>query len=157
MYSHRPIRSCGGKTRTWLEGQLLCCSRSIDRYKMYVSQLMKPMIDCLSSRGMSISIGGFSKAVHEDRLYKSRFHISVHPNSYMPSIVSTSNATCVVLLGAWGVDGPPGATGVLSGRGGRKRGPRTRSNFEVIHLIQGCHCALLQRLCKMLKSQTLNP
>ena len=66
---------------------------------MYVSQLMKPMIDCLSSRGMSISIGGFSKAVHEDRLYKSRFHISVHPNSYMPSIVSTSNATCVVLLG----------------------------------------------------------
>ena len=57
----------------------------------------------------------------------------------------------------WVVDGPPGATGVLSGRGGRKRGPLTRSNFEVIHLIQGCHCALLQKLCKMPKSQTLDP
>ena len=57
----------------------------------------------------------------------------------------------------WGVDGPPGATGVLSGRGGRKRGPLTRSNFEVMHLMQGCHCALLQKLCKMPKSQTLDP
>ena len=57
----------------------------------------------------------------------------------------------------WGVDGPPGATGVLSGRGGRKRGSPIRSNNEVIHLIQGCHCALLQKLCKMPKSQTLNP
>ena len=57
----------------------------------------------------------------------------------------------------WGVDGPPGATGVLSGRGGRKRGPLTRSSFEVMHLMQGCHCALLQKLCKMPKSQTLNP
>ena len=28
----------------------------------------------------------------------------------------------VAVLVAWGVDGPPGATGVLSGRGGRKRG-----------------------------------
>ena len=58
---------------------------------------------------------------------------------------------------AWGVDGPPGATGVLSGRGGRKRGPLTRSNFEVMHLMQGCHCALLQKLCKLPKSQTLDP
>ena len=58
---------------------------------------------------------------------------------------------------AWGLDGPPGATGVLSGRGGRKRGPLTRSNFEVIHLIQGCHCALLQKLCKLPKSQPLDP
>ena len=57
----------------------------------------------------------------------------------------------------WGLDGPPGATGVLSGRGGRKRGPLTRSNFEVMHLMQGCHCALLQKLCKMPKSQTLDP
>ena len=57
---------------------------------------------------------------------------------------------------SWGVDGPPGATGVLSGRGGRKRGPPLRSCNEVIHLIQGCHCALLQKLCKMPKSQTLN-
>ena len=62
-----------------------------------------------------------------------------------------------VALEAWGVDGPPGATGVLSGRGGRKRGPLTRSNYEVMHLMQGCHCALLQKLCKMPKSQTLNP
>ena len=58
---------------------------------------------------------------------------------------------------SWVVDGPPGATGVLSGRGGRKRGPLTRSNFEVMHLMQGCHCALLQKLCKMPKSQILNP
>ena len=50
-----------------------------------------------------------------------------------------------------------GATGVLSGRGGRKRGSPIRSNNEVIHLIQGCHCALLQKLCKMPKSQTLDP
>ena len=53
-----------------------------------------------------------------------------------------------------GVDGLPGATGVLSGRGGRKRGPLVRSSNEV---IQGCHCALLQKLCKIPKSQTLNP
>ena len=58
---------------------------------------------------------------------------------------------------AWVVDGPPGATGVLSGRGVRKRGPLLRSINEVIHLIQGCHCALLQKLCKMPKSQTLDP
>ena len=58
---------------------------------------------------------------------------------------------------AWGLDGPPGATGVLSGRGGRKRGSPLRSVNEVIHLIQGCHCALLQKLCKLPKSQTLNP
>ena len=57
----------------------------------------------------------------------------------------------------WGVDGPPGATGVLSGRGGRKRGPLVRSSNEVMHLMQGCHCALLQKLCKMPKSQTLDP
>ena len=37
------------------------------------------------------------------------------------------------------------------------RGPPTRSNYEVIHLIQGYHCALLQKLCKMPKSQTLDP
>ena len=60
-------------------------------------------------------------------------------------------------VSAWGVDGPPEATGVLSGRGGRKRGPLVRSSNEVIHLIQGCHCALLQKLCKLPKSQTLNP
>ena len=31
---------------------------------------------------------------------------------------------CVLFMAsaAWGVDGPPGATGVLSGRGGQKRG-----------------------------------
>ena len=57
----------------------------------------------------------------------------------------------------WGGDGPPGATGVLSGRGGRKRGSPVRSSNEVMHLIQGCHCVLLQKLCKMPKSQTLNP
>ena len=58
---------------------------------------------------------------------------------------------------SWGVDGPPVATGVLSGRGGRKRGSVLRCINEVIHLIQGCHCALLQKLCKMPKSQTLDP
>ena len=58
---------------------------------------------------------------------------------------------------SWVVDGPPGATGVLSGRGGRKRGPLLRSINEVMHLMQGCHCALLQKLCEMPKSQTLNP
>ena len=58
---------------------------------------------------------------------------------------------------SWVVDGPPGATGVLSGRGSRKRGSPVRSGNEVIHLIQGCHCALVQKLCKMPKSQTLNP
>ena len=62
-----------------------------------------------------------------------------------------------VVSGAWGVDGPPGATGVLSGRGGRKRGSVLRCINEVMHLMQGCHCALLQKLCKMPKSQTLNP
>ena len=46
----------------------------------------------------------------------------------------------------WGLDGPPGATGVLSGRGGRKRGPLVRSSNEVMHLMQGCHCALLLSL-----------
>ena len=61
------------------------------------------------------------------------------------------------LAHAWVVDGPPGATGVLSGRGGRKRGPLVRSSNEVMHLMQGCHCALLQKLCKIPKSQTLNP
>ena len=55
------------------------------------------------------------------------------------------------------VDGPPGATGVLSGRGGRKRGSLVRSGNEVMHLMQGCHCALLQKLYKLTKSQTLNP
>jgi len=45
----------------------------------------------------------------------------------------------------WGGDGPPGATGVLSGRGGRKRGSPVRSSNEVMHLIQGCHCVLLSR------------
>ena len=66
-------------------------------------------------------------------------------------------ASILVAAPPWGVDGPPGATGVLSGRGGRKRGSPIRSNNEVIHLIQGCHCALLQKLCKMPKSQTLDP
>ena len=76
-----------------------------------------------------------------------------------PSSRSQSAATTALTAGssAWGVDGPPGATGVLSGRGGRKRGPLLRSINEVIHLIQGCHCALLQKLCKMPKAQTLNP
>ena len=69
----------------------------------------------------------------------------------------TALLDALVQASTWGLDGPPGATGVLSGRGGRKRGPLTRSNFEVIHLIQGCHCALLQKLCKMPKSQTLDP
>ena len=31
----------------------------------------------------------------------------------------------------WGVDGPPGATGVLSGRGGRKRGPPLLSLIHI--------------------------
>ena len=61
-------------------------------------------------------------------------------------------------LHAWGVDGPPGATGGAL----RPRRPKTgvgivRSINEVIHLIQGCHCALLQKVCKMPKSQTLDP
>ena len=67
-----------------------------------------------------------------------------------------SNELAFVAARSWGVDGPPGATGVLSGRGGRKRGSMLRYVNEVIHLIQGCHCALLQKLCKMPKSQTLN-
>ena len=80
-------------------------------------------------------------------------------STQMPtSLVVAAYERRVVSVGrSWGVDGPPGATGVLSGRGGRKRGPPVRSSNEVIHLIQGCHCALLQKLCKMPKSQTLNP
>jgi len=43
----------------------------------------------------------------------------------------------------------------------RPRRPKTGVGIyginEVIHLIQGCHCALLQKLCKMPKSQTLDP
>ena len=74
-----------------------------------------------------------------------------------PSFCEGSCAPVCTIRGAWVVDGPPGATGVLSGRGGRKRGSPIRSNNEVIHLIQGCHCALLQKLCKMPKSQTLDP
>ena len=60
-------------------------------------------------------------------------------------------------------------TGILGSRrapggdGGalRPRRPKTGVGIYgmlmVIHLIQGCHCALLQKLCKMPKSQTLNP
>ena len=62
---------------------------------------------------------------------------------------------------AWGLDGPPGATGVLSGRGGRKRGDLYDDGLciDVMHLIQGCHCALdyYKSCVKMPKSQTLNP
>ena len=83
-----------------------------------------------------------------------RHHVSMRPSSRSQSAATTA---LTAGIGAWGVDGPPGATGVLSGRGGRKRGPLLRSINEVIHLIQGCHCALLQKLCKMPKSQTLNP
>ena len=49
------------------------------------------------------------------------------------------------------------------GDGGALRPRRAKTGVgiyginEVIHLIQGCHCALLQKLCKMPKSQTLNP
>ena len=46
-------------------------------------------------------------------------------------------------LFAWGVDGPPGATGVLSGSGGRKRGWMLRDVKQVLHLMRGRHCALL--------------
>jgi len=72
-------------------------------------------------------------------------------------VEGSSWRSTAALSSTWGVDGPPGATGVLSGRGGRKRGSPLRSVNEVIHLIQGCHCALLQKLCKLPKSQTLNP
>ena len=38
-----------------------------------------------------------------------------------------SNELAFVAARSWGVDGPPGATGVLSGRDGRKRGSVVRS------------------------------
>ena len=82
----------------------------------------------------------------------------VQASTQMPTslVVAAYERRVVSVRRSWGVDGPPGATGVLSGRGGRKRGSMLRY-VKVIHLIQGCHCALLQKLCKMPKSQTLNP
>ena len=68
---------------------------------------------------------------------------------FSSTMTTYTNSLPPLIYTPWGVDGPPGATGVLSGRGGRKRGSPIRSNNEVIHLIQGCHCALLQKLCKM--------
>ena len=68
---------------------------------------------------------------------------------------------CCSRLAPGGSTGPRGRRGcspaAAAENGGLQYGIRSNNVNEVMHLMQGCHCALLQKLCKMPKSQTLSP
>ena len=60
----------------------------------YVSPTRQPLIERLG-----VKLGGFSKAVHGERLYKNRYHVGIYLYTDVPNVVKRYNSDTVTLLG----------------------------------------------------------